>query len=112
MLFQSDELSKIAHENVFLNLVDTKTLNTLNNINFISDETIIIHICFFYMLAKYVPGNIKCIFTKFYRHISTNNEANRKFVILISNLFMGCGIISKNDGRMLKTKIDNSVETL
>ncbi len=39
----------------------------------------------FYMLAKYVPGDIKYIFTKFYRHISTNNEANRKFVILISN---------------------------
>ena len=38
-----------------------------------------------YMLAKYVPGDIKYIFTKFYRHISTNNEANRKFVILISN---------------------------
>ena len=37
----------------------------------------------FYMLAKYVPGDIKYIFTKFYRHISTNNEANRKFVILI-----------------------------
>jgi hypothetical protein len=39
----------------------------------------------FYMLAKYVPGEIKYIFTKFYRHISTNNEVNRKFVILISN---------------------------
>jgi hypothetical protein len=39
----------------------------------------------FYMLAKYVHGDIKYIFTKFYRHISTNNEANRKFVILISN---------------------------
>ena len=39
----------------------------------------------FYMLAKYVPDDIKYIFTKFYRHISTNNEANRKFVILISN---------------------------
>jgi ABC-type molybdate transport system permease subunit len=38
----------------------------------------------FYMLAKYVPGDIKYIFTKFYRHISTNNEANCKFVILIS----------------------------
>ena len=35
----------------------------------------------FYMLAKYVPGDIKYIFTKFYRHISTNNEANRKLVI-------------------------------
>jgi hypothetical protein len=35
------------------------------------------------MLAKYVPGDIKYIFTKFYRNISTNNEANRKFVILI-----------------------------
>ena len=55
----------------------------------------------FYMLAKYVPGDIKYIFTKFYRHISTNNEANRKFVILISNfstslwrfkLKMHCGI--------------------
>ena len=33
------------------------------------------------MLAKYVPGDIKYIFTKFYRHISTNNEANGKFVI-------------------------------
>ena len=40
---------------------------------------------FFYMLAKYVPGNMKYIFTNFYRHSSTNNEANRKFVILISN---------------------------
>ena len=39
----------------------------------------------FYMLAIYVPGDIKYIFTKFYRHISTNNEANRKFVILIFN---------------------------
>ena len=39
----------------------------------------------FYMLAKYVPGDIKYICTKFYRHISTNKEANRKFVILISN---------------------------
>ena len=39
----------------------------------------------FYMLTKYVPGDIKYIFTKLYRHISTNNEANRKFVILISN---------------------------
>ena len=39
----------------------------------------------FDMLTKYVPGGIKYIFTKFYRHISTNNEANRKFVILISN---------------------------
>ena len=39
----------------------------------------------FYMLAKYVPGDIKYIFTKFYRHISTKNEANRKLVILISN---------------------------
>ena len=41
----------------------------------------------FYMLAKYVPGDIKYIFTKFYQHISTNNEANRKFVILISIFF-------------------------
>ena len=55
----------------------------------------------FYMLAKYVPDDIKYIFIKFYRHISTNNEANRKFVILISNfstslwrfkLKMHCGI--------------------
>ena len=55
----------------------------------------------FYMLAKYVLGDKKYIFTKFYRHISTNNEANRKFVILISNfsirlwhfsLIMHCGI--------------------
>ena len=38
----------------------------------------------FYMLDKYVLGDIKYIFTKFYRHFSTNNEANRKFVILIS----------------------------
>jgi hypothetical protein len=36
----------------------------------------------FYMLSKYVPGDIKYIFTKFYRHITTNNAANRKFVIL------------------------------
>jgi hypothetical protein len=39
---------------------------------------------FFYMLAKYVPDDTKYIFTKFYRHISTNQEANRKFVISIS----------------------------
>ena len=43
----------------------------------------------FYMLAKYVPGDIKYIFTKCYRHISINNEANRKFVILISNFPIG-----------------------
>ena len=43
----------------------------------------------FYMLAKYVPDDIKYIFTMFYRHISTNNEAKRKFIILISNFFMG-----------------------
>ena len=43
------------------------------------------NLAIFYMLAKYVPGDIKYILTKFYRHISTNNEANRKFVILISN---------------------------
>jgi hypothetical protein len=42
----------------------------------------------FYMLAKYVPGDIKYIFTKIYRHISTNNEVNRKFVILISNKYV------------------------
>ena len=49
----------------------------------------------FYMLAKYVPGDIKYILTKFYRHISTNKEANRKFVILISNLFMGCDVLAR-----------------
>ena len=48
-------------------------------------ETLKGNFAIFYMLAKYVPGDIKYIFTKFYRHISTNNEANRKFVILISN---------------------------
>jgi hypothetical protein len=47
------------------------------------------------MLAKYVPGDIEYIFTKFYRHISTNNEANRKFVILISNFFMGCHVLAR-----------------
>ena len=49
----------------------------------------------FYMLAKYVPGDIKYIFTKLNRHISTNNEANRKFVILISDLFMGCDVLAR-----------------
>ena len=49
----------------------------------------------FYMLAKYVPSDMKYIFTKFYRHISTNNLANRKFVILISNLFMGCDVLAR-----------------
>ena len=44
-----------------------------------------------YMLAKYVPGDITYIFTKF----STYNEANRKFVILISNLFMGCDVLAR-----------------
>jgi hypothetical protein len=47
------------------------------------------------MLAKYAPGDIKYIFTKFYRHISTNNEANRKFVILISNFFMDCDVLAR-----------------
>jgi hypothetical protein len=47
------------------------------------------------MLAKYVPGDIKYIFTKFYGHISKNNEANRKFVILISNFFMGCDVLAR-----------------
>ena len=47
------------------------------------------------MLAKYVPGDIKYIFTKFYQHISTNNGAIRKFVILISNLFMGCDVLTR-----------------
>ena len=46
----------------------------------------------FYMLAKYVPGDIKYIFKKFYRHLSTNNEGNRKFVILISIFFMSCAL--------------------
>ena len=49
----------------------------------------------FYMLAKYVPDDIKYIFTKFYRHISTNSEANRKFVILIPNFFMGCDVLAR-----------------
>jgi hypothetical protein len=49
----------------------------------------------FYMLAKYVPGDINYIFTKYYRHISTNNEANRKFIILISNFFMGCDVLAR-----------------
>ena len=48
------------------------------------------NLAIFYMLAKDVPGDMKYIFTKFYRHISTNNEANRKFVILISNFLMSC----------------------
>ena len=43
----------------------------------------------FYMLVKYVPGDIKYIFTKFYQHISTNKEVNRTFVILISIFFIG-----------------------
>jgi hypothetical protein len=47
----------------------------------------------FYMLAKYVPGDTKYIFTKFLRHISTNNEANRKFVILISNFSIRCDVL-------------------
>jgi hypothetical protein len=33
------------------------------------------------MLAKYVPGDIKYIFTKFYRHNSTDNEANRNLCL-------------------------------
>jgi hypothetical protein len=50
----------------------------------------------FYMFAKYVPGDIKYIFTKLYRYISTNNEANRKFVILISNFFMDCDVLARS----------------
>jgi hypothetical protein len=52
-------------------------------------------VAIFYMLAKYVPGDIKYIVTKCYRHISTNNEANRKFVILISNFFMDCDVLAR-----------------
>ena len=59
-----------------------------------NDEYLKGNFAIFYMLAKYVSGDIKYIFTKFYRHISTNNEANRKFVILISNLFMGCDVLA------------------
>jgi hypothetical protein len=54
---------------------------TLYSVNLLLKGNFVI----FYMLAKYVPDDIKYIFTKFYRHMSTNNEANRKFVILISN---------------------------
>jgi len=36
----------------------------------------------FYMLAKYVPGDIKYIFTKFYRHISTNNDLQNMHIQL------------------------------
>jgi len=49
------------------------------------------------MLAKYVPVDIKYIFTKFYQHISTNNEANRKFVILISIFFHWVVTFSPNN---------------
>jgi hypothetical protein len=42
----------------------------------------------YFSIFKYVPGDIKYIFTKIYQHISTNNEANRKFVILISIFFI------------------------
>jgi hypothetical protein len=62
-------------------------LNVIQNIYKDIKSNIIFNKCklkgnfaIFYMLAKYVPGDIKYIFTKFYRHISTNNEANRKFV--------------------------------
>jgi hypothetical protein len=47
---------------------------------------------FFYMLAKYIPGDIKYIFTKFYRHISTNNEANRKSQICNFNFYFFHGL--------------------
>ena len=40
------------------------------------------------MLVKYVPVDIKYIFTKFYRHISTNNEANRKFNLKSGSLML------------------------
>ena len=55
----------------------------------------------FYMLAKYVPGDIKYIFTKFYRHISTNNEANRKFVIFQ----LACDVLSQKCIVGLKFKV-------
>ena len=64
---------------------------TLYSVNLLLKGNFVI----FYMLAKYVPDDIKYIFTKFYRHMSTNNEANRKFVILISNLFMGCDVLAR-----------------
>ena len=37
----------------------------------------------FYMLAKYVPGDIKYIFTKFYWHISTDLINNKNWVTLL-----------------------------
>jgi hypothetical protein len=64
---------------------------TLYSVNLLLKGNFVI----FYMLAKYVPDDIKYIFTKFYRHMSTNNEANRKFVILISNFFMGCDVLAR-----------------
>jgi hypothetical protein len=65
------------------NQVGSDQLNLLLNIKRILTSKG--NFAIFYMLAKYVPSDIKYIFTKFYRHISTNNEANRKFVILIYN---------------------------
>ena len=53
------------------------------------------------MLAKYVPGDIKYIFTKFYRHISTNNEVNRKFVICQ----LACDVLSQKCIVGLKFKV-------
>jgi hypothetical protein len=34
------------------------------------------------MLAKYVPGDIKYIFAKFYRHISTSNFVGEEIINL------------------------------
>ena len=75
--------------NMFSTKKTSKRLN-LRNMNDLKGNFAI-----FCMLAKYVPGDIKYIFTKLYRHISTNNEANRKFVILISNFYMGCDVLAR-----------------
>jgi hypothetical protein len=53
----------------------------------------------FYMLAKYVPGDIKYIFKKFYRHISTNNDISYQSVVspdIMLLQFISCdyGLIS------------------
>ena len=64
---------------------------TLYSVNLLLKGNFVI----FYMLAKYVPDDIKYIFTKFYRHMSTNNEANCKFVILILNFFMCCDVLAR-----------------
>jgi hypothetical protein len=68
----------------------------------------------FYMLVKYVPGDIKYIFTKFYQHISTNKEVNRTFVISVSLsiIFFSTLAVKQNERNCKRDPIYNKYKSI